>query len=69
MDSGTIHFQNETHKCMDVQAFVTTFPELKAGLDAIHAHYGELTEMSITIAGYEYSFFKTSNQPIPKIGG
>ena len=69
MDSGTIHFQNETHKFMDVKAFVTIFPELRAGLNAIHAHYGELTEMSITIAGYEYSFCKTSNQPIPKIGG
>ena len=54
---------------MDVKAFVTIFPELRAGLNAIHAHYGELTEMSITIAGYEYSFCKTSNQPIPRIGG
>ena len=69
MNSGIVHYQDETHKFMDVQAFVTAFPELKAGLDAVHDNYGDLTEMSITIAGYEYSFCKTPNQPIPKIGG
>ena len=67
MNQGTIRYEDESHKFMDVQAFVNTFPELRIGLEILNDHFGDFTEMTLTIAGMEYSFVKTPNQPIPEV--
>jgi len=67
MNQGTIRYQDGSHKFMDVQAFVNVFPELRSGLEVLNDHFGDFTEMTLTIAGMEYSFAKTPNQPIPEV--
>jgi len=67
MARGQIRYQDATHKFMDVQAFINAFPELRDGLENLNDHFGDFTELTLTIAGMEYSFVKTPNEPIPEI--
>ena len=67
MALGKVLYQDKSHKHMDVQGFVNAFPELEEGLKKIQEDFGDFTDLTMTIAGTEYSFSKPPNQQIPDV--